>query len=92
MKKLSPCQACWFQFGIALDIPSDKLKKFESDRRSPGVGICLHDTLRLWLNSEDADLDTLVNAIEQCGHGNLSREIRVKYRSEVVAWHIYWYM
>ena len=78
--KLSPCKSCWFQLGLALGIPTEELRKFESERRSPGVVLCLHDTLRLWLDSEDADLDTLVNAIEQCGHKKLSKEIKAKYQ------------
>ena len=82
IKRLSPCKSCWFTLGLALDVPTEEIKKFECEKKSPGVVICLQNTLRLWLESEDADLDTLVMAIEHCGHRNLSREIKAKYRSE----------
>ena len=83
IKRLSPCKSSWFTLGLALDVPTEEIKKFESERKSPGVVICLQNTLRLWLNSEDADVDTLVDAIEHCGHRNLSREIKEKYRGEL---------
>ena len=80
LERLSSCKSRWFQFGMALDIPTEELKKFEGEKKNPGVDRCLHDTLRLWLESGDANLDTLVKAIDLCSHQNLSREIRAKYR------------
>lgn len=79
MEKLKQCKSSWFHIGLALGVPTEELKKFESERIGPGVNKCLVDTLMLWLNSGEANLDTLVKAIKLCDHENLSKKIRTKY-------------
>ena len=82
MERLKAIKPSWFTFGVALGISSDELKKFERERKSPGVERCLHDTLDLWLCIGRPNLDTLVKAVELCGQKNLSKEIRVKYKGD----------
>ena len=79
MRRLSCCKPEWFALGSALGIPNEELRKFENEKMSPGVDRCLHDTLRIWIESGDTDKATLVTAVQACGEEELSRIIELKY-------------
>lgn len=80
LKKLDGCKATWFHFGIGLGLNDNNLRQIEKNQSNPGVLKCLHGTLKLWLNSEDPNLETLVKAIELSGYGRLASSIKSKYQ------------
>ena len=80
LEKLKCCKPSWFHFGVGLGVKDTELRQFESEKKNSGVLQCLHDTLILWLNSGEANLSTLVKAVELSGHKRLAASIESKYR------------
>ena len=79
-ERLKSCKAKWFFLGLGLGLKDSDLRKIESDNRSStGVEICLHNLLIFWLNSDKANLDNLVKALEKVGHLVLAQKLKQKY-------------
>ena len=80
MEKLKGCKASWFHLGVGLGVNEAELKKFQNEKKNNGILQCFSDTLTFWLNSGEADLNTLVKAVELSGHKRLAADIKLKYQ------------
>ena len=78
-EKLSGCQSCWFLFGLGLGLKHEVLKKIERDRSNNSVEQCLSDLLMFWLNTGDATVENLVDALVKIHMRVLADRIKKMY-------------
>ena len=77
------CKASWFMLGLGLGIKADILKKIESERTGNNVENCLFDLLVFWLNSGNATVKILVDALVKVNMRVLADKIQKKYAGMV---------
>ena len=65
--------------GLGLGIKPDILKKIETDRTGNSVEDCLIDLLLFWLNSGNASVKNLVDALIKVNMRVLADKIQKKY-------------
>ena len=82
-EKLSVCKSSWFLLGLGLGIKHDILKKIESERTGNNVENCLRDLLVFWLNSSNATVKVLVDALVKVNMRVLADKIQKKYAGMV---------
>jgi hypothetical protein len=78
-EKLSVCKSSWFLLGLGLGMKHDILKKIESERTANDVHNCLSDLLMFWLNSGNATVKILVDALVKINMRVLADKIQKKY-------------
>ena len=83
-EKLDCCKANWFLLGLGLGLKEADLKRFECEKSSNDVEICLSNLLMYWLNSGKANIDILVGALENVNHRVLAKKIKEKYTGKTI--------
>ena len=79
LEELREVKASWYFLGLFLGIKDGELDALQRERIGPGVEQCFSDTLTLWLNSKEPNVETLIKAIQNCGYGRLAAEMKWKY-------------
>ena len=82
-ERLNVCKSSWFMLGLGLGIKSDILKRIESERTGNSVENCLFDLLVFWLNSGNASVKNLVDALIKVNMRVLADKIQKKYAGMV---------
>ena len=83
-EKLDCCKANWFLLGLGLGLKEADLKRFECEKFSNDLEICLSNLLMYWLNSGKANSDDLVSALEKVNHRVLAKKIKEKYSGKPI--------
>ena len=78
-ERLSVCKSSWFMLGLGLGMKHDVLKKIENERTGNSVENCLFDLLVFWLNSGNASVKNLVDALIKVNMRVLADKIQKKY-------------
>ena len=74
----------WYQLGIQLEVPVDKLCTIESNH-SRDADRCKTEALIWWLhNIEDTSWGKLAKAVEAVGHSVLAKKLREKPQGELI--------
>lgn len=67
----------WFDVGLELDIPADKLDEIEKD--SQDTNVAKRKMFQYWLKNFKCSYEILAYALETRGETSLANDIRIKH-------------